>query len=131
MTHTASLHWGRIIGGGLLGELLLILMVIPLYAAASSDTVITWAAVLGSFVVFVPVAWWLTRLLPRRIRHGALMGAAAAAIYTLIGLASQFLVADAPAVPLIYYVGHALKLAGGATGGWLAQRSPSTPVSVS
>ena len=130
MTHTASLRWGRIIGGGLLGELLLVLMVIPLYAAASSDTVITWAAVLGSFVMFVPVGWWLTRTLPRRILHGALMGAAAAAIYMLVGFASQVFVADAPAVPLIYYAAHVLKMAGGATGGWLSQRS-STPVSVS
>jgi hypothetical protein len=123
MTHTASLRWGRIIGGGLLGELLLILMVIPLYAAASSDTVITWAAVLGSFVVFVPVAWWLTRTLSRRVLHGVLMGTAAAVLYMLVGFASQLFVADAPAVPLIYYVGHVLKLAGGATGGWLAQRA--------
>ena len=58
------------------------------------------------------------------------MGAAAAAIYMLVGLASQLFVADAPAVPLIYYAAHVLKIAGGATGGWLAQRS-STPVSVS
>jgi len=27
------------------------------------------------------------------------------------------------AMPFIYYVAHALKLAGGGTGGWLAQRA--------
>lgn len=27
---------------------------------------------------------------------------------------------DAPPVPLIFYLGHGLKLAGGAVGGWLA-----------
>ena len=50
------------------------------------------------------------------------MGAAAAAIYLLLQVGTALFVANAPAVPLMYYVAHALKLAGGATGGWLAER---------
>lgn len=120
---TASLRWGRIALGGLLAEVLLIAAVVPMRLAGSGETPITVLAVAGSFLVFVPVAWWLGRSLARPILHGVLMGAAAAAIYMAVGALSQLFVADAPAVPPIYYLGHALKLAGGATGGWLAQRS--------
>jgi hypothetical protein len=92
---------------------------------------VTVVGVGGSFVAFVPVAWWLGRRLARPILHGALMGAAAAALYMAVGFVAQLFVEDAPPVPLIYYVGHALKLAGGSVGGWLAGRSsrvrPGTP----
>ena len=124
MPTTRSLHWGRILGGGLLAELLLIVAIVPLYAAGSSETVITWVAVAGSFVVFVPVAWRLTRTLPRPVLHGVLMGAAAALLYIVLTEGSRRFDPSAPAVPLVYYFGHALKLAGGAAGGWLA-RSPA------
>lgn len=122
MTTSSSLRWGRIVLGGFLGELILIALVIPLRAMGAGETAITGLAVGGSFVAFVPVAWWLARPLARPVLQGALMGAAAAVMYTLLSVAGQLFVPDAPAIPLIYYVAHVLKLAGGATGGWLAQR---------
>ena len=120
---TTRLRWGRILLGGLLGELILIAAVIPIYATGGSQTAVTALGVGGSFVAFVPVAWWLGRGLARPILHGALMGAVGAAIYMTAGVVGQLFVEDAPAVPLIYYLGHALKLAGGSVGGWLAGRS--------
>ena len=119
---TSSLRWGRIMLGGFLGELLLMALVIPLRAIGASETAITGIAVGGSFVAFVPVAWWLARRLARPVLQGALMGAAAAVMYMLLSAVGQLFVPDAPPVPLMYYVAHVLKLAGGATGGWLAQR---------
>ena len=116
-----SLRWGRIVLGGFLAEVLLILAVIPVYAIGGSQSVLTPVAVAGSFLAFVPVAWWLTRITPRPILHGALMGAAGAAIYILLTVVGRQFDPNAPAVPWIYYVAHALKLAGGATGGWLAK----------
>ena len=118
-----ALRWGRIVLGGVIGELLLIAAVIPLYAFGASEAAITVLAVAGSFVAFIPVAWWLARPLSRPMLHGVLMGAAAAAIYVMLTVLGALFVADAPPVPAIYYVGHALKLAGGACGGWLAGRS--------
>jgi hypothetical protein len=53
----------------------------------------------------------------------SLLGAVAAAFYTLVAVISRLFVPNAPPTPFIYYVAHVLKLAGGATGGWLAQRS--------
>ena len=120
---TTSLRWGRIALGGFLGELLLILAVIPMRFAGSSEDAVTVLAVAGSFVAFVLVAWWLTRSLTRRVMHGLLMGAFGAAIYLVLQVLGQLFAPEPPEIPLIYYAGHALKLAGGAVGGWLAQRA--------
>ena len=118
----SSLRWGRIALGGFLAEVILMLAVIPFYAAGSGDGPITVVAVAGSFLVFIPVAWWLCRSLPRPVLHGLLMGAAAAAIYVALTSLQQLFAPDPAAMPAIYYVAHVLKIAGGATGGWLAQR---------
>jgi hypothetical protein len=120
---TSSLRWGRIVLGGFLAELILVVLVIPVNLAGGGERAITFVAVAGSYVVFVPVAWWLGRSLARPVLHGALMGAAAAAIYTLLAVAGRYFQPTAPAMPFIYYVAHVLKIAGGATGGWLTQRS--------
>jgi hypothetical protein len=120
---SSSLRWGRIVLGGFLAELLLIIAVIPVYAAEAGQTVLNIVAVAGSFVAFVPVAWWLGRTIPRPVLHGVLMGAFAAAVYTLLFLVGTQFDPTTPAMPAIYYVGHLLKLAGGATGGWLATRA--------
>ena len=118
-----SLRWGRIVGGGVLAECILIVVVIPMRMAGASEAAITNVAVAGSFLAFVPVAWWLGRSIARPVRHGVLMGLTAAAFYTVLAVVAQQFVADAPPMPFIYYVAHALKLAGGGAGGWLAQRA--------
>jgi hypothetical protein len=123
---TSSIRWGRVVLGGFLAELILIVLVIPIRAFGGPESAVTFVAVAGSFVVFVPVAWWLCRSAARPILHGALMGAAAAVIYLIIHGATAAFVADSPQVPFIYYVAHVLKVAGGAAGGWFArQRAPA------
>ena len=120
---TSSLRWGRIVLGGLLAETILILVVIPMRLLGSGDSAITAVAVVGSYVMFVPVAMLLTRSVARPLLNGVSMAAAAVAIYLVLQTLQQNFDPNAPAVPLVYYVAHVLKLAGGATGGWLAQRS--------
>jgi hypothetical protein len=120
---TSSLRWGRILLGGFLAEVLLIAAVIPVYAAGGNESIITAIGVGGSFLVFLPVAWWLGRTIERPILHGVLMGIAATVIYLVMTMIGRVLDPNAPPMPLVYYVGHALKLAGGAAGGWLAERS--------
>jgi hypothetical protein len=115
-------RWGRIVFGGMVAEAILFALVILTNLAGGGQRAITIVAVAGSYLAFVPVAWWLGRSLSRPMLHGALMGAAAAAIYVLVGVVGRQFVRDAPTMPLIYYVAHMLKLLGGATGGWLAQR---------
>src|SRR5262245_1553866 len=80
-----ALRWGRIALGGFLAELILIVVVRLMRAAGSGGTSITAAAVIGSFLVFVPVTRWLTRGHSRPVLHGVLMGAAAAALYVVLG----------------------------------------------
>ncbi len=123
MTTSSSLRWGRIFLGGFLAELLLIAAVIPMRMAGSSEDAITVLAVGGSFLVFIPVAWWLGRSVARPIAHGVLMGAFATVIYLVLQVLATMFAPEPPTVPWFYYVGHALKLAGGATGGWFAARS--------
>jgi len=120
------MRWGRIVLGGFLAELILVVFVIPVNLAGGGERAITIIAVAGSFVVFVPVAWWLGRSLARPVLHGALMGAAAAAIYIVLAVVGRRFNPTAPPMPFIYYVAHVLKIAGGATGGWLAQRSAAS-----
>ena len=109
--------------GGFLAELLLIVAVIPLRAAGAGEGALTTLAVVGSFVAFVPVAWWLGRRLERPVLHGVLMGAFAAVVYTVLFFIGRMFNPTVPAMPLLYYVAHVMKLAGGAVGGWLVQRS--------
>jgi hypothetical protein len=120
---TGSLRWGRIVGGGVLAECILIVLVIPMNMAGASQAAITKVAVAGSFLAFVPVAGWLGRSIARPVLHGVLMGLIAAVFYTVLAVVGRQFVADAPPTPFIYYVAHVLKLVGGGLGGWLAQRS--------
>jgi hypothetical protein len=124
-----SFRWGRIVLGGFLAELVLFVPVIVANIAGGGERAITVVAVAGSYVVFVMVTWLMTRRLARPVLHGALMGAAAAAIYTLLAVAGRYFQPTAPPTPFIYYVAHALKILGGATGGWLAQRSEAPTAS--
>src|SRR5215470_15792219 len=126
---SSSLRWSRIVLGGFLAELILIVLVIPVRVAGGSDQALTIVAVAGSYVVFVPVAWWMGRSLARPVLHGALMGAAAAAIYMLLAIVGRYFQPTAPPMPFIYYVAHVLKIAGGATGGWLAGRAAAPTAS--
>src|ERR1051325_9505141 len=103
-------RWGRIVLGGFLAELVLFVPVIVANIAGGGERAITIIAVAGSYVVFVPVTWWMCRSLQRPLLHGALMGAAAAAIYTLLFLGGRYFQPDAPPMPFIYYVAHVLKI---------------------
>jgi hypothetical protein len=126
----SSLRWGRIVLGGILAELLLIIAVIPIYATGTSESVVTTVAVAGSFIVFVLLAWWLARPTPTPVLHGILMGAVAALIYTLLTIVGRQFNPEAPPTPWLYYVAHLLKLAGGATGGWLSTLRAATRVEI-
>jgi len=76
----------------------------------------------GSFITcFLGALWVCRRIESHFILHGTLVGVVAALIYVALTRAQP--------EPLAYVVAHALKLAGGACGGFVAQRrrSPSPP----
>jgi putative membrane protein (TIGR04086 family) len=110
------MRWGRALAGGLIAELLLIVAVMPGFAMGS-ETVVTWTAVSGAPIVTFLAALWVGRRLESRfVLHGALVGLAATLIYLVPVLAVG------QTQPAVYWVGHGLKILGGAAGGMFAAR---------
>jgi putative membrane protein (TIGR04086 family) len=110
--------------GGLLAEVALILAIVPL-GLRFGDNFLHYTAPPGSFVMcFLGALWVCRRIESHFILHGTLVGVIAALIY--VGLTR------AQPEPFAYIVAHALKLVGGACGGFVAQRrrspSPAQPV---
>ena len=118
---STKIHWGRILLGGLLAEVALILAIVPL-GLRLGENFLHYAAAPGSFITcFLAALWVCRRIESQFILHGTLVGVVAALIYVALTRAQP--------EPLAYIVAHALKLAGGACGGLMAQRrrSPSPP----
>lgn len=114
----SQIHWGRIAAAGLLAELALIIAIVPL-GLRLGDTFLRYAAPPGSFVTcFLGALWVGRRIESRLILHGLFVGVIAALFYIAL---TRF-----QPEPLAYVIAHALKLVGGAAGGWVAQRRKVT-----
>ena len=112
------IHWGRILVGGLLAEVALILAIVPL-GMRLGEAFLHYTAPPGSFVTcFLAAVWVARRIQSRFILHGTFVGVVAALIY--VGLTR------AQPEPAVYIVAHALKLVGGACGGFVAGRRRAT-----
>ena len=110
-----KMHWIRILVGGFLAEALLIVAVLPV-AMKWGQQPLLYLAPAGSLVLCCVFGWWVARGVESRFTlHGLLVGVVAMLIY----LALTRLQPE----PWAYVVAHALKLAGGAAGGWIAARS--------
>src|SRR3954468_10862762 len=93
MSATSPLHWGRIVGGAFLLEILLFVVLIPIgivygmpgIAGATEFTVFFTAVPVGCFVGgYLISRWMLARVMSRRVLHGALLSIAATLIYLAI-----------------------------------------------
>lgn len=108
------IHWIRILAGGFLAEASLIVVVIPI-AMKWGQHPLLYLAPVGSLVTCFLFALWVGRGVESRfVVHGLLVGVVAMVIYIALTLARP--------EPFAYVIAHALKLAGGAGGGWLAGR---------
>ena len=124
---TRTIHWGRILAGGLLLELLLFVVLIPIglvfgmpgVPGATDFTVFFVAVPVGCFVGgYAVAAWILRRVTSRRVLHGALLGVAATLLY--LGLCAVQ-PGGIPAViagygPPLFWASQALRIAGCALG---------------
>jgi putative membrane protein (TIGR04086 family) len=121
---STKIHWGRILLGGLLAEVALILAIVPL-GSRLGDNFLHYTAPPGSFITcFLAALWACRRIESHFILQGTLVGVVAALIYVALTRAQP--------EPFAYIVAHALKLAGGACGGFIAQqrRAQSPPQAV-
>src|ERR1700689_4613368 len=76
-----TIHWGRILLGGLLAEVALIIAIVPLGLRLGGNF-LEYAAPPGSFIMcFLGALWVCRRIESRFILHGTLVGVVAALIY--------------------------------------------------
>lgn len=118
---STTIHWGRILLGGLLAEVALILAIVPL-GSRLGDNFLHFMAPPGSFITcFLGALWVCRRIESHFVLQGTLVGVVAALIYVVLTRAQP--------EPSAYILAHALKLLGGACGGFVAQwrRSSSPP----
>ena len=123
-----AIRWFRVVLAGFLAEVALIAVAIPFFFLPNPQTVLNLAIPPASFVVLIPFGWWAARGAPRsHVLNGALTGLAGVVLYLLVGLVGSAVTHRSPMESMTpaYLLAHALKLAGGAVGGWLAGRRRS------
>ena len=125
------MNWMRAIGGGILAELLLVVVLMPvvfifydLETLQSPDNLpfaIAFLIVAGSFVMPALLTQWVAKRAPSRlVLHGLLVGFTAFVVYV-----TPLLLAGEDQPPL-YWFAHAMKILGGLTGGFIAGRRQAT-----
>jgi hypothetical protein len=124
-----GLRWGRALVAAILGEVVLILVAIPVYSAkpqADATALLSLVVPPASFVVFIGAGYWSAKGVPSAaLLQGALAGLIAVVAYILLGFVASLFVAGTSVTDGFtpaYLAAHALKIAGGAIGGWLVSR---------
>ena len=121
------MNWIRAIVGGILAEVLLIVVLMPVVLIFFSmetlqnpdnlPLVIAFIIVAGSFAMPALMTQWVAKRAPSRlVLHGLLVGFTAFVVY-----ATPMFVAGEHQPPL-YWFAHAMKILGGLTGGFVAAR---------
>lgn len=126
----AKLRWWRLLLGGFLIELTLMVVAVALFVSlADPAAALNIAVPPATLLVAVPIAAWAARGAPQPVVAGVLTGVAALVLYGLMTgagyLASPGNVDLAQVFGPAYLTSHVLKLAGGAIGGWWAGRRRS------
>jgi len=114
MSKIAGIHWGRVLLGGFLAELLVFAIVFPTKYLFGQQAFLASILIASALLPFLFALWVARRISSRFVLHGTLVGVVAALIY--LGLAWR------QPQPLLYKIAHGLKLVGGAAGGLVASR---------
>jgi hypothetical protein len=119
MSTAAKIHWVRALIGGFLAELAVIVLVIPVYFVLGQHALL-YAAPAASLLACFGFAYWVaSRAESHWMLHGILVGLVATLLYVGLTLGRP--------EPMAYIAAHALKLLGGAAGGFLAGRRRVNP----
>ena len=126
---TQGLRWWRALVAAILGEAVLMLIAIPVYASmpqADATALLSLIVPPASFVAFVAAGYWSARPVPGAgLLQGALAGLIAVAFYIALGFVASLFVKGTSVTDGFtpaYLTAHALKILGGAIGGWLVSR---------
>jgi hypothetical protein len=123
MSKIAGIHWGRVLLGGFLAELLVFAIVFPTKYLFGQQAFLASILIASALLPFLFALWVARRISSRFVLHGTLVGVVAALIY--LGLAWR------QPQPLLYKIAHGLKLVGGAAGGLVAsRRKPAAAVAM-
>jgi putative membrane protein (TIGR04086 family) len=116
--HPTSIQWRRVLVGGVLAEIGILLVAVPVAFLPSGERALLWAIPPACLVMtFVVGRWTARRVGARHVLHGTLVGVVAAVIYIVMTWSQT--------LPLAYIVSHGLKVAGGAAGGLAAAKLPT------
>jgi hypothetical protein len=109
-----KIHWGRVLVGGFLAELLVFAIVFPTKHFFGQQAFLVSILIASALMPFLFALWVGRHIDSRFVLHGALVGIVAALFY--LGLAWR------QPQPLLYKIAHGLKVVGGAAGGFVASR---------
>jgi hypothetical protein len=118
------MRWGRIIGGALLLELVLILVLVPPLQFLGPAKVIPFAGPVVLIVGFL-VTWWILRKVPQRaVLNGALIGILATIIYILMCMANPQGISSVVAMygTAFFIIANGLRIVGCTAGGYYLAR---------
>ena len=120
------MNWKRALLGGLLAEVLVVVLIAPVVLVAGLDSLddpanlpasVGYSIVLASFVAPVLMTQWVARRAASRLLlHGFLVGFTAFVVYMIP------MTLSGESQPAIYWAAHAMKILGGLTGGFVAAR---------
>jgi hypothetical protein len=120
-----GIRWWRVLGGGLLIELLLVAVAVPFFATGRAE-VLSIVIVPATLLVAIPCGAWTARGTAAPLLNGMLAGVAAIAIYVgiaIIGMLAAPDQADLSTTLSPAYLGsHVCKVLGSALGGWWMAR---------
>ncbi len=114
MAQSGQIHWGRVLVGGFLAELIVFAIVFPVRHLFGQQVFLASILIASALLPFIFGIWVGRHIDSRFVLHGALVGIVAFLIY--MGLAW------AQPQPLLYKIAHGLKLVGGVAGGVVASR---------
>jgi hypothetical protein len=113
-----SIHWGRILLAAFLMELVLLAIAVPLNMRGERQIALYVIPPAALIVTYVFTIWLGTGIASKLVLHGALIGVAGALMYVALTRARP--------EPWQYVLANALKIVGGAAGGWIvAHRRPA------
>jgi hypothetical protein len=124
----SSIRWLRVVLAGFLAEVALIAVAVPLYFFPDRTMALNVGIPPASFLVLILFGWWAARGAPRaHVLNGFLAGLAGVLLYMGLTTVGAVVTHQSPWASMTpaYMLAHALKMAGGALGGWLAARRRS------